>query len=180
MVGRGDWIEHGVEEKFLFSTTSFPDKDEVKTFLAKVFSEANWQLGNERRPIILVGHGVYQDYNIVKNSFGVDLHTLDVVDIIQSKCIVKDAGLVPEGGSVSLPNLLKIFGLGPTELALRNASNDAVATLLVGLLASLHDKIHPDGSRGPVDLVDGRQGRSIILVDLENLEGHECASSLMG
>jgi hypothetical protein len=73
MVARGDWIEHGVEEKFLFGTISFLDKDEVKTFLTKVFSEANWQLGNERRPIILVGQGVYQDYKMVKSNFGIDL-----------------------------------------------------------------------------------------------------------
>jgi hypothetical protein len=42
-------------------------------------------LAGERRPIILAGQGVYQNYNIAKNCFGFDLHALDAVDVIQSK-----------------------------------------------------------------------------------------------
>ncbi|KAH4906175.1 hypothetical protein HBI80_081500 [Parastagonospora nodorum] len=167
-------------QKFLFGTTSFPDKDEVKMFLTKVFSDANWQLGNERRPIILVGQGAYQDYKIVKSSFGINLHTLgvidlhalDVIDVIQSKYIAKDAGLVSEGSSVSLPNLLKGFGLDPIELALHNVGNDAVATLLVGLLASLNDKLHPQNSHAPVDLIAGRHIADIVASAAQGIKAN--------
>ncbi|KAH6042751.1 hypothetical protein HBI54_127970 [Parastagonospora nodorum] len=172
MVGRDDRIEHGVEEKFLFGTTSFPDKDEVKTFLTKVFSDANWQLSNERRPIILVGQGAYQDYKIVKSSFGINLHALDVIDVIQSKYIAEDAGLVSEGSSVSLPNLLKGFGLDPIELALHNVGNDAVATLLVGLLASPNNKLHPQNSHAPVDLIAGRHIADIVASAAQGIKAN--------
>lgn len=68
-VGRGDWIQKGAEERFLFGTTSFQNEE----FLAKTFSEEFWQMGDERRSIVLVGQAVYQDYNTIKKSFRIDL-----------------------------------------------------------------------------------------------------------
>jgi hypothetical protein len=95
----------------------------------------------------MVGQGVYQDYKIIKSSYGIDLHALDVVDVIQPRYIAKDAGLIPEGASASLSALVECYGLGlASDWWLHNAGNDAVATLIVGVLASLHHKLHPIGS----------------------------------
>jgi hypothetical protein len=36
MAARRDWIQKGTEERFLFGTTSFPNQQEVSTFLSEV------------------------------------------------------------------------------------------------------------------------------------------------
>jgi hypothetical protein len=68
--------------------------------------------------------------------------------------------------------LLKGFGLDATELALHNAGNDAVAMLLVGLLVSLNDKLHPEDSHAPVDLIAGRHIADIVISAAQGIKAN--------
>jgi hypothetical protein len=113
-------------------------------------TESYWQkLDNttDRRPVIIVVQGFYQDIGRLRVSYQIDPQKTDIVDILQAKYIVKDIGVLEEKKSLKM--MVEDFGLGPIEhWYLHNAVNDAVMTLIVALLAGMKEKLHPGAPTG--------------------------------
>jgi len=66
----------------LFGTTGFLTEEQVKTVVSNMFSEGTYQMDGERRPLILIGQGFYDDIKLVKKNYGIDIHKTDVIDMI--------------------------------------------------------------------------------------------------
>lgn len=61
--------------------------------VTQLFSKSVYQTASERRPLVLIGHGFYDDIKLVKKNHGINMHNTDV-DMIEACYIVLGAGIV--------------------------------------------------------------------------------------
>ncbi|KAJ4314465.1 hypothetical protein N0V94_006458 [Neodidymelliopsis sp. IMI 364377] len=166
MINRLDGCTDNTEENFLSGTTGFLYEEEAKEMVKSLFTESTYQTADERRPLILTGQGFHQDLRILKKRWGIDVHKLDIVDMMQAKYVALDAGIVREEDEKGLKALIEGFGLGSAESwFLHNAGNDAVLTLVVTLLSGLNQTLHLFAAPGigyPPHTVEGRGVRDIL------------------
>jgi hypothetical protein len=166
MINRLNGCTDKTEENFLFGTTRFLYEEEAKELVKALFTETTYQIADERRPLILIGQGLHQDLRILKKKWRIDVHKLDLVDVIQAKYVALDAGILRGEDKKGLKDLTGGFGLGSAESwFLHNAGNDAVLTLIVTLLSGLNQTLHPFAVPGvgyPPHTVEGRGVQDIL------------------
>jgi hypothetical protein len=165
MINRLSGCTDNTEENFVFGTTCYLTEDQVKTVVENMFREGTYQTDDERRPLILIGQGFYDDIKLVKKNYSIDIHKTDIVDLIQARYVALDAGIVGPTDPKGLKPLTQGFGLGTAESwFLHNAGNDAVVTLIVALLAGLNETLHPFAPSGgyPPNTVEGRNIQDIV------------------
>ncbi|KAL1644606.1 hypothetical protein SLS61_008656 [Didymella pomorum] len=104
--------------------------EQVKTMVADMFSEGTYHTDGERRPLILIDQGFYDDIKLIKKNYGIDTDKTDVFEIIQARYVALDAGTLGPTDLKGLKRLTRAFGLGTAESwYLHNAGNDAIVTL---------------------------------------------------
>ena len=142
-----------------------------------MFTEAHWQETDERRPIILVGQGIIKyDAKRLKKIWDIKLHETDMVDLLEPRHLVEEAGIVAAEDRKGIKDLMKGFGLVPIEdWWLHNAGNDAVLTLVITLLAALNNKLHPDESQAggfSTSMIQGRTISDILKAALPTIKAN--------
>jgi hypothetical protein len=122
----------GYPENFQFGSTTFASISSVRRMLRSIFLRHDHN-GGSPRPVIFLGHAVENDYQVLKQRFGLDLLNLGtIVATLDTQLLAIDHGLVPHRRKIALKHLLAGFGLH--EAYLHNAGNDVVATTVAALL----------------------------------------------
>ena len=125
----------GYPEKFQFGTTSFADMEQAKKMLRNSF--IRYDVRGNLRPVILIGHAVDNDVQMIKERFDLDIDQLGVVvATVDTQELAIEANLCHPSRKIRLAKLLEKFGI--TEKYLHNAGNDIVCTMLIALVMQLH------------------------------------------
>lgn len=140
----------GHPEAFQFGSTRFVDATEAKQALAEIFLRHDSH--GFPRPIVLFGHAVDNDIDILREKFDFDLTALGVVVLTLDTQV-----MAKEHGMGSRPQSLKstLTQYSVVENYLHNAGNDVgqtmvAASLLAGELATGRGRYHAD-NQGDVD-----------------------------
>ncbi|KAF1850064.1 uncharacterized protein K460DRAFT_350171 [Cucurbitaria berberidis CBS 394.84] len=122
---------HGYPEKYQFGKTTFVSTEEAASMLRHLFTRFN-SFG-QRRPVIFLGHAVDNDTKMIKERFGFDIDSLDVVvATLDTQILAVEAGLATPGRKMRLCDMLAKFNV--VEAYLHNAGNDIVCTMIGALL----------------------------------------------
>jgi hypothetical protein len=121
----------GYPHAFQFGRTSFVDVVQARELLKYAFYHMN-----EKRklcPIVLVGHAVDNDVQILKDAFDFDVEDLGVVvATLDTQVMARELGLAEPGRKIRLSGLLAKYGI--SEPFLHNAGNNTVATMIAAML----------------------------------------------
>ncbi|KAF5853944.1 hypothetical protein GGP41_006692 [Bipolaris sorokiniana] len=121
----------GYPENFQFGSTTFASIPTAQEMLRSIFLRHDEHAFP--RPIIFIGHAVDNDYEVLKQRFGIDVLSLGIiVSTLDTQTIAIEQSLSPMNRQISLKNLLAHYGI--QEQYLHNAGNDIVTTLITALL----------------------------------------------
>lgn len=121
----------GHPENFQFGSTTFASISTAQEMLRSIFLRLDEH--TSPRPVIFIGHAVDNDYEVLKQRFGIDVLSLGtIVSTLDTQTIAIEQSLSPNNRQISLKNLLAHYGL--QEQYLHNAGNDIVTTLITALL----------------------------------------------
>jgi hypothetical protein len=116
-----------------------------------------------RRCVILVGHAVHNDIEMMKKHFGVDLERDgSIVARLDTQVMAEEAGYATPGRPISLSNLLRTFHI--EELYLHNAGNDIMYTMIAAFLTSL------EGLRKSKRILDRAEAMQGIAAKIETIK----------
>ncbi|KAJ4378043.1 hypothetical protein N0V83_000873 [Neocucurbitaria cava] len=120
----------GDPEAFYFGRTKFVTIPEARQVILNTFVRPRHIDNGELQPIILVGHAVDNDYDHIKEAFGIDLESYGtIVKVIDTQVMAKNANIEgPNGPNIGLKNLLAHFNIEIPNL--HTAGNDAAGTLI--------------------------------------------------
>ena len=127
----------GFPEDFSFGKTVFVDAAEANQALNTIFVQPDEN--NETRPVILLGHAVDNDVDVLRDHFGFDLAALgNLIMVLDTQIMAAELGLYG-GKKMSLKHILGQYCIEDHHL--HNAGNDAgqtmvAATLLAGECAT--------------------------------------------
>lgn len=125
----------GYPENFEFGTTVFLSKLETGEFLRDSFQQVDPGTGRPR-PVILVGHAVHNDIEMMKAHFNIDLEReANIVGTLDSQVLAVGARYASFSRPISLANLLAKFDI--KEDFLHNAGNDIACTMLATFVTAL-------------------------------------------
>lgn len=126
----------GHPESFQFGKTAFVSKIEASMALKSIFAQHDEE--DNLVPIILLGHAVDNDIEVLRDSFGFDLNALGtLVMVLDTQVMATELGLLG-GKKLSLKNVLEQYSI--EEPFLHNAGNDAAQTMVAAsLLAMEHE-----------------------------------------
>lgn len=126
----------GHPEEFQFGPSSFVDVNEARQALADVFLQ--YDADGNVRPVILFGHAVDNDLDVLREKFGFDLAASGVVVmILDTQVMARELGL-ESGRPMSLKRILAQYSV--EEKFLHNAGNDVAQTMVAAsLLAGEYD-----------------------------------------
>lgn len=120
----------GHPENFQFGPTSFVDATQAQQALRDCFLHGapNGQL----RPVVLIGHAIDNDIEVLREHFGFDLASLGVIVMtLDTQIMAKELGMFG-GRPMSLKNILGQYLV--EEKYLHNAGNDAAQTMVAASL----------------------------------------------
>lgn len=122
----------GHPEDFEFGSTSFVEEDEAKQALTDTF--IRYDAHGELRPVVLCGHAIENDVEMLRNSFGVDLDAWGVfVLFLDTQVMAQEFGMEARR-LMSLKSILAQYCV--EEKYLHNAGNDVAQTMVaMSLLA---------------------------------------------
>jgi hypothetical protein len=120
----------GHPEAFQFGSTCFVNATEAKQALLDVFFQYDLHMGI--RPVVLVGHAIDNDIDILRQKFDFDLVALGVVVLVlDTQVMAKELGM-NSGNPMSLKNILAQYSV--EEKYLHNAGNDIAQTMVAASL----------------------------------------------
>ncbi|KAH7556519.1 hypothetical protein BM1_05953 [Bipolaris maydis] len=121
----------GYPENFQFGSTTFASISTAQKMLRSIFLRQDEHASP--RPVIFIGHAVDNDYEVLKQRFGIDVLSLGtIITTLDTQTMAIEQSLSPNNRQISLKNLLAHYGI--QEQYLHNAGNDIVTTLITALL----------------------------------------------
>ncbi|CAO2647594.1 Nn.00g085160.m01.CDS01 [Neocucurbitaria sp. VM-36] len=153
----------GDPEQFHFGTSKFVTLNEAKQVLINTFVRPRqYTHDGELQPIILIGHAVENDFDHIKQVFGIDLRSYGtIVKVIDTQVMAQNAGIKgPNGPYISLKDLLAHFNIHIDVL--HTAGNDAAGTLIAAVLIALKDALYPHAIEKPPATVRGRNIQDVV------------------
>ena len=132
---------HGDPENFLFGTTKFVTAIEARNLLLQMFRWPVSANSNELLPVVLLGHDIGNDMNMIQQHFGIDLSRY-IAKSIDTQVLALEAWIPsPYGGwKIGLKALLKYFGIEGENL--HTAGNDIAFTAIVSVLLALKKELY--------------------------------------
>jgi hypothetical protein len=128
----------GFPDNFEFGMTVFLTQGEASEFIRNKFCQV-YSSTRRRRPVILVGHAVHNDIEMVNRHFQIDLQKEScIVGTLDTQVMAQEVGLSNAGRPISLRNLLWKFLV--SEEYLHNAGNDIAYTMLAVFLTTLEGR----------------------------------------
>lgn len=125
----------GHPEEFSFGKTTFVNNNEANEALKDIFNRRD-RSGN-LQPIVLIGHAVDNDIDILRGKFNFDLAALgNVIMVLDTQVMASELGMNGQR-KMSLQHTLQQFSIH--EPHLHNAGNDVGQTMVAAaLLAGVH------------------------------------------
>lgn len=123
----------GHPEKFEFGKTAFVNTIEAKMALQDIFAQSDEE--KHIRPVILLGHAVDNDIDILREKFDFDLAAFGtVMMVLDTQVMATELGLMG-GKKMSLKHVLEQYSI--EEPFLHNAGNDAAQTVVAAALLAI-------------------------------------------
>ncbi|KAL5443042.1 hypothetical protein PMIN05_003823 [Paraphaeosphaeria minitans] len=139
----------GHPEEFEFGSTCFVDLQEAKQAFTEAFIQHD-AYGNPR-PIILCGHAIDNDLDILRKNFEIDLEAWDVIVLVlDTQAMAKELGMNPSH-LMSLKSILEQYCV--EEKYLHNAGNDIAQTMVAASLLA-GEVTTGRGRYSPVNQID--------------------------
>jgi hypothetical protein len=130
----------GFPDKFQFGETSYVSVQEAKDMLLSAFVKTDHR--GRLRPVIFIGHAISNDYEVIKERFGLDIASLGVVvATLDTQVLASGKQLAPAGRAIRLKDLLGHFEI--QEPYLHNAGNDIVSTMVAALVIASPQPVTP-------------------------------------
>ncbi|KAH9879562.1 hypothetical protein IAQ61_001380 [Plenodomus lingam] len=156
-VGAGD------PEKFHFGTTRFVSMTEAQSIVENTFARPRQSSDDAQlQPIILIGHAVDNEFEVLERTFGVDLRSFGtIIKVIDTQEMARNAGIKgPNGPNIGLRDLLAYFNVKVPNL--HTAGNDAAGTMIAAVLLGLQSIMYPLKDGPPSANLFGREIQDVV------------------
>ncbi|KAH9876538.1 hypothetical protein J1614_003669 [Plenodomus biglobosus] len=156
-VGAGD------PEMFHFGKTRFVSMIEAQAIVQQTFMRMHQERGDKQlQPIILIGHAVDNEFELIERTLGVDLRSFGtIVKVIDTQEMARKAGIKgPNGPNIGLRDLLAYFNV--TVPNLHTAGNDAAGTMIAAVLLALQTILYPSENGPPAAYQCGRHIQDVV------------------
>ncbi|KAI8931613.1 hypothetical protein NX059_011265 [Plenodomus lindquistii] len=153
----------GDPEKFHFGKTRFVSMTEARDIVENTFVRARQASEDKQlQPIILIGHAVDNEFELIERAFGVDLRSFGtIIRVIDTQEMAREAGIEgPNGPNIGLRDLLAYFNIKIPNL--HTAGNDAAGTMIAAVLLALREIMYPNKDAPPVANLFGREIQDVI------------------
>ncbi|KAF2438150.1 hypothetical protein P171DRAFT_341097, partial [Karstenula rhodostoma CBS 690.94] len=153
----------GHPEEFEFGSTCFVDAMEVKQALINTFIQ--YDAHGNLRPIVLFGHAINNDLDMLREYFDIDLAAWGVIVLVlDTQLMAQELGM-HSGRLMSLKSILAQYSV--EEKYLHNAGNDiaqtmVAASLLAGEIATGNGRYQPENQTDVDNLKAMMRNRSVL------------------
>ncbi|KAF2849588.1 hypothetical protein T440DRAFT_130838 [Plenodomus tracheiphilus IPT5] len=153
----------GDPEKFHFGKTRFVSMKEAREVVENTFVRSRQSSEDAQlQPIILIGHAVDNEFDLIERAFSVDLRSFGtIIKVIDTQEMAREAGIEgPNGPNIGLRDLLAYFNVRVPNL--HTAGNDAAGTMIAAVLLALRKIMYPSKNGPPATNLFGREIQDVI------------------